>query len=261
MKKISVLLLSAGMGRRLLPLTLNWPKCLMPIGETPLLEYWLSMLYDIGIRDVYVNLHHHSQHVESFLKREIFSEWVNPIYEDKLLGTAGTLLKIKDLFKFDTILLIHADNWSVFSLNDFLNFHFYEKPKNCCITMMTFETDKPEQSGIVELDDKGVVINFHEKKRKPPGKNANGAVYLFNKNILNIFDKKNNISDFSIDVIPMFLGKIATWKNNNIHRDIGTTYILKKAQKDMKPNTIWSVNDQWRSKFLENKIHKLIKSL
>ena len=134
-------------------------KCLMPIGN-PIIRILASMLYDIGIRDVYVNLHHHSQHVESFLKREIFSEWVNPIYEDKLLGTAGTLLKIKDLFKFDTILLIHADNWSVFSLNDFLNYHFFEKPKNCCITMMTFETEKPEQSGIVELDKKGVVVNF-----------------------------------------------------------------------------------------------------
>ena len=76
MKKISVLLLSAGMGRRLLPLiklakvfNANWRNSLLDI---------TSMLYDIGIRDVYVN-HHHSQHVESFLKREIFSEWVNPI--------------------------------------------------------------------------------------------------------------------------------------------------------------------------------------
>ena len=127
-EKISVLLLSLGWDAgyflllcQLKVFNANW--------RNPLLEYWLSMLYDIGIRDVYVNLHHHSQHVESFLKREIFSEWVNPIYEDKLLGTAGTLLKIKDLFKFDTILLIHADNWSVFSLNDFLNYHFYENQK------------------------------------------------------------------------------------------------------------------------------------
>ena len=59
----------------------------------------------------------------------------------------------------------------------------------------------------------------------------------------------------------MFLGKIATWKNNNIHRDIGTTSILKKAQKDVKPSTIWSINDQWKTNFLENKIHQLIKSL
>ena len=52
----------------------------------------------------------------------------------------------------------------------------------------------------------------------------------------------------------MFLGKFATWKNNNI-RDIGTTSILKKAQKDIKPSTIWSINDQWKTNFLENNIN------
>ncbi len=261
MRKISVLLLSAGIGSRLLPLTLNWPKCLMPIGGIPLLEYWLSMLHDCGIRDVYVNLHYHAQHVEKFLKREIFKKWVNLIYEEKLLGTAGTLLKAKELFKFDTILLIHADNWSIFSLNDFIKYHFYQKPKNCCMTMMTFDAEKPEQSGIVELDDNGIVKKFYEKKINPPSNNANAAVYLFDKDALQIFQNKTKISDFSTEVIPMFLGKIATWKNNNIHRDIGSLSSLKKAQYDIKPKTKWSADDSWKLNFKKNKIHEQIKKL
>ena len=43
-----------------------------------------------------------------------------------------------------------------------------------------------------------------KKKTNPPGKNANGAVYLFNRDIFDIFDKTNNISDFSTDVIQCF---------------------------------------------------------
>ena len=258
-EKISVLLLSAGIGSRLF-LLLNWLKS-TSLGGIPLLEYWLSMLHDCGIRDVYVNLHHHTQHVEKFLKREIFKKWVNLIYEEKLLGTAGTLLKAKELFKFDTILLIHADNWSIFSLNDFIKYHFYQKPKNCCMTMMTFDAEKPEQSGIVELDDNGIVKKFYEKKINPPSNNANAAVYLFDKDALQIFQNKTKISDFSTEVIPMFLGKIATWKNNNIHRDIGSLSSLKKAQYDIKPKTKWSADDSWKLNFKKNKIHEQIKKL
>ena len=45
MNKVKALLLAAGLGTRLSPLTDNWPKCLMPIGNRPLLEYWLETLY------------------------------------------------------------------------------------------------------------------------------------------------------------------------------------------------------------------------
>ena len=61
MTKVSALLLAAGFGTRLMPLTENWPKCLMPIGNYPLLEYWLSNLFFNNILDVYVNLHSHHE--------------------------------------------------------------------------------------------------------------------------------------------------------------------------------------------------------
>ncbi|WP_197470311.1 sugar phosphate nucleotidyltransferase, partial [Oleiphilus sp. HI0117] len=51
---IRALLLSAGLGTRLRPLTNNWPKCLMPINGRPLLEYWLQTLDDIGIHHAVV---------------------------------------------------------------------------------------------------------------------------------------------------------------------------------------------------------------
>ena len=124
MAEVSALLLAAGYGTRLMPLTKNWPKCLMPIGKYPLLEYWLSNLYINNIDDVYVNLHSHYEIVEKYLKRKRFSSWVTPIFEKDLLGTAGTLFNLRKYFKNQTILLIHADNWSVFNLKEFINFHF-----------------------------------------------------------------------------------------------------------------------------------------
>ena len=96
--EVRALLLAAGLGARLCPLTDDWPKCLMPIGERPLLEYWLETLYSTNVREVIVNLHHHSEIVQEFLNRPSFKDWVSSVYEKKLLGTAGTLRENKDFF-------------------------------------------------------------------------------------------------------------------------------------------------------------------
>ena len=61
MSEVRALLLAGGLGTRLQPLTDEWPKCLMPIGERPLLEYWLETLFSIDVNEVIVNLHHHSK--------------------------------------------------------------------------------------------------------------------------------------------------------------------------------------------------------
>jgi len=253
---MKAILFAAGSGTRLQPLTKMWPKCLMPIGHRPLLEYWLEYISNVDISEVMVNLHFHSEIVESFLKQERF-DWVRLAYEEELLGTAGTLKKNYQFLKGSTILAIHADNWCVCDFKKFIHYHHVERPENTLITMMTFETDNPESSGIVELDSRDVVVEFHEKIQNPPGNLASGAVFIFEPEVLEWIIMEENIYDFSRDVIPNFLGKIATWKNCMIHKDIGTIEQLKEAQKDKKPPFIYN-GGSWQKKFLENPIHKLL---
>ena len=109
---MKAMLLAAGLGTRLRPLTEVWPKCLMPIRGKPLLEYWLLRLKSLEINEVLVNLHHQHVVVEEFLNREMFSGWVKYSHEDSLFGTAGTLRKNYDFLRGDRVMLIHADNWS-----------------------------------------------------------------------------------------------------------------------------------------------------
>ena len=256
MNKVKALLLAAGLGTRLSPLTDNWPKCLMPIGNRPLLEYWLGTLYSSGVSEVLVNLHHHSEKVQEFLNRSRFEGWVSSVFEDTLLGTAGTLRANKEYFKDCTTLLVHADNWCQCDFGDFLNYHHNHRPDHCLITMMTFESPTPETCGIVETDTAGVVYAFHEKAKNPPGNRANGAVYLLEPEALMWINEHSNISDFSTEVLPNFIGKIATWDNQVIHRDIGSLEMLKLAQSDPKPDSCWPKTDTWQKKFLSNQIHQ-----
>ena len=101
--------------------------------------------------------------------------------------------------------------------------------------MMTFDTDFPQSCGIVETNSRGVVQAFHEKVVNPPGTRANAAVYLLEPEVLQWMEQHPEVSDFSTEVLPNYLGKIATWHNAQIHRDIGTLATLQQAQLDPKP--------------------------
>ena len=67
MKIKRALILAAGYGKRLEPLTAHWPKCLMPVKKVPLLDYWLHTLYLNDFSEVVINTHHLSDEVEAFL--------------------------------------------------------------------------------------------------------------------------------------------------------------------------------------------------
>ena len=257
--EINALLLAAGEGNRLRPLTLDWPKCLMPIKGRPLLEYWISLLDQLNIRNILVNTHHKKGVMEEFLNRDRFHGLVSYTYEPKFLGTGGTLLANKDFFQDKTTLFIHADNWCHCDFQAFIDFHCNHRPANTIMTMMTFCTPTPSSCGIVELDNKGIVQKFHEKVINPPGNLANAAIYLLEPEVLDIVQNLPNVSDFDIDVMPSLLGKIATWENTNIHRDIGTLDSLLEAQNDPVSSLDSSNPDDWQRDFEKNSIHNSLK--
>lgn len=223
------LLLSAGLGTRLRPLTESIPKCLVPIKGKPLMEYWLDMFCKAGITPVLVNLHYLHEQVDTYVRSSPYGEYVKTVYEENLLGTGGTLLKNRAFFENDQIFLAHGDNLSIFNMNAFIDAH-NSRPACCEITMMTFETETPQSCGIVELDQNKVVCAFHEKVSNPPGNLANGAVYIIEPSIFDYLENLGeNVIDFSTEVLPKYLGKIYTYHNRQYHRDIGTPESYRKA--------------------------------
>ena len=231
---MDVLLLSAGFGTRLKPITNHIPKCLVPICGKPLLEIWLDRCLIKEINSIYVNTHYLGSLVESFIKAN-YSGYDNKIQilnEVFLLGTGGTIKKNANLFSNDSLIVIHADNLSIFSMEDFINAHF-NRPKFTDITMMTFTTEDPKNCGILELDDQKIVKRFHEKVDNPPSKLANAAVYIFEKRVIEyITNIDSEFIDLSNDVLPNFMNKIFTFHNSIYHRDIGTLESYNKSQQD-----------------------------
>lgn len=223
------ILLAAGLGTRLRPLTNVIPKCLVPIKGRPLLSIWLERLIDADIGPFLINTHYLSSQVEAFIESSPFRNQVKLVNEQKLYGTAGTLIANLDFFQGEDGLLIHADNYSLANFKAFQQAHI-NRPQECLMTMMTFRTNNPSLCGVVELDTRGVVIGFHEKIVKPPSNLANGAVYILSAELLKRLEKDlYALTDFSTQVLNRFVGQIYSYETLEVFLDIGTPENYKQA--------------------------------
>lgn len=227
---MNALLLSAGYGKRLWPLTKNKPKCLIDIFEGEnLLNLWIKKLIKLNVKKIIVNTHFKDNLIRNFIKQSKYKKKIQISYEKKILGTAGTLFKHKNLLKNNDLILIHSDNYCEDSLVKFLKAH-QSRPKNCMISMLTFRTDNPKSCGIVKVDKKKIVKEFHEKKNYYKGNLANGAIYVISKKIYSDLKNKKYF-DFSKEVIPQYLNRIMSHETKSFYIDIGTPKNLKKTKK------------------------------
>jgi mannose-1-phosphate guanylyltransferase len=219
---MKAILLAAGLGTRLRPITDRIPKCLVPIKGIPLLGIWLDSLHKNDIGPYLVNTHYFAEQVEAFITASDFHNSVSLVNEATLLGTAGTLKQNIDFFDGNDGLLIHADNYCLANFQEFVDAH-RSRPDGCLMTMMTFKTDNPSACGVVELDKDNVVVSFYEKQLNPPGNIANGAIYILSNELISQFKTRfKDAVDFSNEVIPALTGKIYTYETKGLLIDIGT---------------------------------------
>lgn len=225
-------LLAAGLGTRLRPLTERVPKCLVPIHGKPLLAYWFDLLFGAGVEAALVNTHYMADTVCDFVADSPWRERVRLMHEDELLGTGGTVLKARDFVGGEAFMVIHADNLSRFDVAAFIERH-RTRPAGTEITMMTFRTDAPHTCGIVKLDGRGVVVELHEKVENPPGDIANAAVYIFEPSVLDFLASlPGPFIDISTQVLPGYVGRMHTFHNADFHRDIGNLESLRLAHSE-----------------------------
>ena len=159
---MNALILAAGYGKRLRPITDKLPKCLVKIKDKILLNMWLEKLLSVGVDKILINTHYLSDQVENFLKDSVYSKKIKIVKEKILLGTAGTLNANINFFDKKDGILLHADNYCVENLDSLIDAH-KKRPQGCLMTMLTFKSSNPSSCGIVSLDERGVVKDFHEK--------------------------------------------------------------------------------------------------
>ncbi|CCE08479.1 putative sugar-phosphate nucleotidyl transferase [Bradyrhizobium sp. STM 3843] len=228
------LLLAAGIGSRLRPLTNTTPKCLVTVHDRPLLDYWLDLVFEGGIERALLNTHWLADQVRAHVAQSPWRSRIDLVHEDELLGTGGTVLANREWFGRRSFLVAHADNLTDFDVAGLIAAH-NKRPAGCIMSMLAFRTDDPNSCGILELDRQNRVIAFHEKVPNPPGNLANGAVYIFEPEVIDdIAALGKAVVDLSTEIIPNYLGRILCVETAGYHRDIGNPESLRRAHLEFK---------------------------
>jgi mannose-1-phosphate guanylyltransferase len=204
-----------------------------------LLDYWLDLVFEGGIDRVLLNTHWLADQVRSHVADSAWRSRIDLVYEEELLGTGGTVLANREWFQGQAFMVAHADNLTDFDAAAFIAAH-RRRPPDHVMTLLGFRTDDPRSCGILELDDRGSVLAFHEKVEDPPGNLANGAVYIFEPGVIDdIARLGKGVVDLSTEVIPGYLGRILCVETDGYHRDIGNPESLRRAHSEFKQKSPW----------------------
>jgi NDP-sugar pyrophosphorylase family protein len=197
------MILAAGEGIRLKPFTLETPKALLPIRGVPLICHTLTWLKRYGISKVAINLHHLGNNIRDFLgDGSRFGVEISYSYEENLLGTAGGVKKMERFFN-KTFLVVYGDILTNIDLPTVIGFH---RKKKAMITLVLSEITNPCGVGIVQLNERGRVLNFVEKPSRGIHYSnlANGGIYVMEKGILD-YVPNHGFYDFAYDIFPKLI--------------------------------------------------------
>ncbi|HEX2805730.1 MAG TPA: nucleotidyltransferase family protein [Kineosporiaceae bacterium] len=220
-------LLAAGLGTRLRPITDSTPKCLLRIGDRPLLDIWLDSLAKSGVDEVLVNLHHLAPLVREHLDARGGPPTVYITDEPELLGSAGTLLVNRDFVAGERMFLaVNADNLTDFDLGVLIEAH---RAGGAIATLSLFRAPRPSECGIVEVEN-GRVVRYVEKPSDPPSDLANAGMYAFHPDILDEITGPLP-KDIGYDLLPRLVGRAgAVLLDGCYFIDIGTPVALERAR-------------------------------
>ena len=219
------MIMAAGVGSRLEPLTLDLPKPLVPIANIPVMDLILQKLKLAGVEEVIANVHYladkiidHYNHVDilpiSFLK------------EKTLSGTSGGVKKCQNFFnKGEDFVVLSADGVFDLDLQEVINAH---QSSGSIATIVVKKVDKKEvyKYGVILKDENGYVKDFQEKPKVEDAISnlVNTGIYVFKYDIFNYIEEKS-FSDFAKDIFPKLLKenqKINTFEFFSYWNDIGT---------------------------------------
>ena len=167
------MILAAGFGKRINPLTLKQPKPLLKIGNETLLSNTLKFLEQLGIKLVVVNVHYLGEQITDYINKNKFNLTIKIVKEkDKILDTGGGVLNAIQYFSKEAFLIINPDTiWSSHYLEELklMQKIFFENKKKCLLLVVNRE----------KSFDKSLKGDFNLKNHLINRKNKDNLEYIY----------------------------------------------------------------------------------
>lgn len=202
--EMTALVLAAGIGSRLRPITDTIPKAMVPLTPTlPLLEHVLRQLTLQGIRRFVINLHHHPEAIRSYFGNGArFGAWIEYSDEsDQLLDTAGAVRKAAPLLSED-FLLVYADQLHFYDYAPLLELHRRHRP---LATVTLKRSDLPQNGDLAEASADARIMRWHARPHEHRdfggGKYLNAGITVLSRRIVEYIPAGRPVS-LDREVIP-----------------------------------------------------------
>lgn len=231
---MKAMIMAAGVGSRLMPMTADVPKPMIPVANRPLMENTIQLLSRHGIREVIANLHYRGEVIRDYFHNGQ-GRGIDLVYspEEELMGTAGGVKKC-EWFLDDTFLVISGDALTDIDLSRLLAEH---RRRGALATIALKTVEEVEQFGVVVTDGLGRIVRFQEKPRSQEAlsNTANTGIYIFEPEIFKMIPP-SEFYDFGKQLFPHLVASEAPFYGVTIDQywcDVGDLKTYRQANGDI----------------------------
>ena len=222
------MVLAAGLGTRLRPLTYEITKPMVPVLDRPVMEHIVELLARHGIEEVIANLHYFPDTI-----REYFGERLHYRLEEELLGTAGGVRGCAEFFGEESFLVISGDALTDIDIGAFAARH---REAGGVATLAVKRVEDTREYGVVLHDRDGRVTGFQEKPSPEEALSdlGNCGIYMFTPQIFDYFPERPFV-DWANDVFPVLLENDVPFHIHEVQEywnDVGSLSELRQGTFD-----------------------------
>lgn len=217
---MQALILSAGEGKRLRPMTNALPKVMIDVLGKPLLEHHILLLKQYGVRDIFINLFYMPEKITDYFGNgKKFGVNITYSRESKLLGSAGALHNFKKKLR-DDFFVLYGDVFMKVDLKKMFAFHQQQKS---LFTIAVHPSTHPKDSDLIEVNKEKKIISWIKTPHKLTSGLNSAGLYIINSQVLKFLPVKVPF-DFAHDFIPQLIKKIPlfAYSTYELMMDIGT---------------------------------------
>lgn len=252
---MNAVILCAGFGTRMYPLTKNFPKPLLEVADKPVIDYLMEQIIALpGIKSVHIVsnakfFHHFTRWCSQGEKEGVFNGVAVRIHNDgsidngSRLGAAGDLfLGLQKIDRPGRVLVSGGDNIYQFPIKPLWE-TFLENNNHCIPVLIETEVEKLQKTGVLEIGENDRVIRLHEKPAKPPSTWTSPPLYFFEPSIWSVLENflktpgNHDAPGYFIDYLCQ-QETVQALKLNSTRLDIGSMQAYHQADKQLRQNPI-----------------------
>ncbi|MEK7513901.1 MAG: nucleotidyltransferase family protein [Patescibacteria group bacterium] len=230
---MKVLILAAGLGSRLQPLTDNLPKVMLPVGGKPVLEHLINLCHFHGLNEIIISTHYLSEKISDYFQDGTkFNVHLTYSHETMRLGSAGAIKLAAPLLANDSFIVLNGDVLTNVNLAEMIKFH---QQKKGLATFLVHSTNHPYDSDIVEFDHAGLISKFFRLKAGEKFQSlSKSGTHIFEPEVLD-FIPQNQFYSLEKGLIPDLLARherLYAYSSNCYSKDMGTPERLNQVNQD-----------------------------